>query len=138
MTLRRVPAGALVVRTGPSWRFAGGPLGTRSVSEFDGVTWEGERVRARSVWANGDYRAGPEVAEVRVRAMLETGDGALIYLGYAGRFLLRELAAGTGRVIMTGRAETAGERYGWLNATQIAGEGRLSEGRMTYDLYVLE
>ena len=138
MTLRLVPAGALVVRAGPSWRFAGGPLGTRSVSEFEGVAWEGERVRARSVWANGAYRAGPETAEVHVRAMLETGDAALIYLAYAGRFRLRGMAAGTGRVIMTGRAETADERYGWLNEAAIAGEGRLSAGRMTYDLYLLE
>ena len=48
------------------------------------------------------------------------------------------MAAGTGRVITTGRAGTADERCGWLNGTAIAGEGRLSAGRMTCDLYVLE
>ena len=126
MTLELTSLGTFTVHAGPSWRFAGGPLGTRSVSEFEGVTWESERVCARSVWANGTYRSGDAIVEVHVRAMLETSDAAMLYIDYVGRFRPRELAAGTGRVLMTGRFETADQRYDWLNATQVVGQGTLS------------
>ncbi len=137
MTLELSSLGTFTVHAGPSWRFSRGPLGTRSVSEFEGVTWESERVRARSVWANGTYRSGETIAEVHVRAMLETDDEAMLYIDYLGRFRRREMGAG-GREIMSGRIETADERYDWLNATQVVGKGTLFEDTMTYELYALE
>ena len=86
MTLELTDLGTLAVRTGDSWRFSRGPLGGRSTSILPGATWESERVRAEAVWINGTYHSGREIAEVNVRAMLETDDGALLYLDYFGRF----------------------------------------------------
>lgn len=133
-----IPLGTLTAHTGKSWRITDGPLGTRSVSELPRVVWDGDRVRARSHWANGTYRSTPHTGEVQVRTMLEADDGALIYLDYVGRFLPRGLAGGSGHVMMTGRIETADERYRWLNTTQVVGKGTLSEDRMTYEVFALE
>ena len=138
MTLELTDLGTFAVRTGDSWRFSRGPLGGRSVSILEGATWESERVRAEAVWINGTYRSGRETAEVNVRAMLETDDGALLYIDYVGRFRPQLMGTEGGPVMMSGRVDTPDERYDWLNATQIVGKGTLSDEVMTYELYALE
>lgn len=138
MTLELTGLGTLAVRTGDSWRFSRGPLGGRSVSILPGATWESERVRAEAVWINGTYRSGREIAEVNVRAMLETDDGALLYLDYFGRFRPMQMASEGGPVIMSGRVDTDDERYAWLNATQVVGKGQLADEVLGYELYALE
>ena len=138
MTLELTDLGTLAVRTGHSWRFTRGPLGGRSTSILPGATWESERVRAKAVWINGTYRSGRELAEVNVRAMLETDDGALLYLDYFGRFRPQLMASEGGPVMMAGRIETPDERYDWLNAIQVVGRGTLADDVMSYEMYALE
>ena len=137
MPLELAPFGTLTVHSGESWRLASGPRGARSVTSFDSLTWEAEGFRARAHWANGTYLAGPEIAEVNVRAMLETDDGALVYLDYVGRFVPAQMGSEGGPVYSTGRFETADERYAWLNATQAVGKGTRSGDVLTYEMYVL-
>ena len=108
------------------------------MSILEGATWESDRVRAEAVWINGTYRSGRETAEVNVRAMLETDDGALLYIDYVGRFRPQLMGTEGGPVMMSGRVDTPDERYDWLNATQVVGKGTLSDEVMTYELYALE
>ena len=146
MTLRLEPMGTLVIHVDESWNFMNGPVSGRSCSAFREVVWESPLLRARSVWANGSYRNGPEVAEPNIRVMFRTDEGVMIYLDYLVRVHLpsHTLPVGTpgkSPAIMSGRLEVddADSRFSWLNRTQVVGDGTLDLVAMTqsYDMHVL-
>ena len=65
-----------------------------------------------------------------VRQVIETDDGAIIYVTYRGRC---DRSRGTYTVAPT--FETSDERYSWLNAVQAIGKGGYVDGRMTYEMF---
>ena len=137
--------GKMTIYPDESWRFEGGPKGTRSVSRFKNAKWVGDGIRAESLWGNGTYTSSPEgIVEVTVRFLFETDDDALLYVDYLARFDWDEQASGVvAGPIMTGRIETNDERYAWLNKTQLIGKGSFEDGsgstamQMQYVLYAL-
>jgi hypothetical protein len=73
-----------------------------------------------------------------VRLAIQTDDGAVVLIRYAGRLLYvpgRESVAFTGPVF-----ETGDPRYQWLNAVQAVGKGIMSAdlSRIDYELYELQ
>ena len=146
MALTLQPFGELVVHIDESWSFANGPISGRSCTTFHEVVWDNDAFRARSVWANGSYQIGPEVAEPNIRVMFRAGDGTLIYLDYLVRVHMptHVLAPGTpGKTpaLLSGRLEIdeAHPELAWLNRTHVVGEGTLDMTAKTqsYDMFVV-
>ena len=146
MTLRLEPMGTLVVHIDESWSFTNGPIGGRSCTNFREVVWQSPQLNARSVWANGSYQTGPEVAEPNIRILFRADDDTLFYLDYVVRVHLPSHtlpvgAPGKSPAIMSGRFEVdeANPRYAWLNRTQVLGEGTLDLVAKTqsYDMHII-
>jgi len=113
----------------------GGPHGDRVVASVAGGTFEGERLRGTVVPPGGDWvtRHGGGKAQLDVRLMLVTDDGANILMQYKG---IADFKAGTARTAP--QFEVGDERYTWLNDVQAVGIGTLKpEGGVTYDVYAL-
>lgn len=141
MSLRMEPMGTLTVHIGDSWNVADGPIAGRSCSAFTGVDWTGPHLVARSVWGNGSYLNGPEVAEPHIRVFFRTDDDVPFYLDYIARAHLPTHVRGESPVIMAGRLEVpeSSDRYRWLNRTQVVGRGQLDTRAktQTYEMSVL-
>ena len=73
-----------------------------------------------------------------VRTLLETHDGALVYVSYRGRL---DLSGGPGATPSYAAPlfDTGDERYAWLNAIQAVAKGTLSDGgaTITYEVHEL-
>jgi hypothetical protein len=114
------------------------PAGSRWIFEVESGSFAGERITARlKGQANGDWlTVGPEgTGTLDVRALMETDDGALVFVLYNGRV---DLSAGLGAPLYsTPRFETGDPRYLWLNKIQAVGKGRLDGQTLTYDVYEL-
>lgn len=142
MTLTLQPFGTLTVHTGGgSWSFADGPIAGRSVTAFERVEWTNELFTATSVWANGTYRNGPEIAEPNIRIMFRCDDDSLLYVDYLARVHLPSNVTGATPSILHGAIEVpeANARLAWLNRTAIVGHGLLDTAHftMTYHIAVL-
>ena len=115
------------------------PAGGRYIFEVGAVTIEGARLRASLKGrAAADWLVvGPDgTGTLDVRALLETHDGALVYVQYPGRV---GLAAGAGApVYATPRFETGDVRYRWLNKIQAVGKGDFDGTTLTYELFELK
>jgi hypothetical protein len=111
------------------------PAGTRMIVEVVDGSLTGDRVsgrmkgRAAADWVT----IGPDgTVSIDVRALVETDDGALVFVHYTGR------AAAVGApVYATPRFETGDERYRWLNRVQAVGRGDLDGAVLTYELFEL-
>lgn len=138
--LKLLPLGQLALHVDQSWEMSG-PIWTRSVTSMKVAEWNCDLFRLRSLWANGSYQKGKDVAQVTVRALFEDQDGVRLFLDYLVRTDMPLHVQGRHPVIMSGRVEAdeAIEKYRWLNRTQVVGKGYLSqENRIqTYDMYAL-
>ena len=117
---------------------AGTPVGTRSIFEVESGTIDGDRVRATAKGQSGaDWvLITPDgTGMVDVRALVETHDGALIFIQYHGRTDLS--GGGRAPIYSTPRFETGDERYAWLNRIQAVAKGVLDRLTLTYDVYEL-
>jgi hypothetical protein len=134
------PMGQIVVEIeqGASWAFQDGPFGARSCTSFRGVVWKAPFFEARSLWSNGTYRSGGEVADAEIRAMLQTDDQTLMFLRYFARFSLVDRRAS---FTLAGQVEASAKspRFKWTDFAQIVGVGALdtSTWLLTYDVGVL-
>lgn len=142
MSLEIEPLGNFVVHIDPaqSWRIPDGPFGPRSTTQFKEAVWDSDAVRARSVWANGTYRAGPRVLEVEVRAMMKTEDEQMLFVQYVGRADFINHSTGQTPVFSAGRVEAPEPGpYAWLNDTAIVGKGFLdiTAGTQSYEFGML-
>jgi hypothetical protein len=64
--------------------------------------------------------------------MMETDDGAVIYVTYQGR---RDFSQGLDAPIYTApRFDTGDERYAWLNKIQAAAKGNVEGTTLTYEV----
>ena len=127
-----IPLATVSVAGGDRYTIDDGPFGNRVIAGIREGRWEGERLRADIVGPGGDWAMpGPGGAMLLdVRQVIETDDGAVIYVTYHGR-------ADRTRGTYTDRAtfETSDERYAWLNAVQAVGKGLLVDGRIVYEVY---
>ncbi len=128
-----------------------GPFGTRLVAGAAGGTFHGPRLMGKILPGGGDYILSDQngIWHLDVRLVLETDDGAFIYLQYAGVLEMNDKireARAAGRAMEFGEAyfmiqprfETGDPRYAWLNGVVSAGEGRIAPGRIEYKIYALE
>ena len=107
--------------------------------------WSGTTTcSARSVWANGSYQTGPEVAEPNIRVLFRADDDTLIYLDYLVACISRRTSCRSIARQVTGRCSGRLEideahPLAWLNRTQVIGDGTLdlSAKTQSYEMYVL-
>lgn len=142
MPIELEPLGRFVVHLDPAqtWRIPEGPFGARSTTQFKEAVWESDRIRARSVWANGTYRGGARLIEVEVRAMMQTDDEQMLFVQYTGRADFERHSAGQAPVLSTGRVEAPEPGpHAWLNDLAVAGKGMLdlAAGTQSYEFYAL-
>lgn len=106
----------------------------KAVVDFADATLEGAHIRARKVEESpaGDWLSvgGGNVANVDVRLLLRTDDGAHVYLQLTGRTDAKRFDPV--HVVATFDATT--EKYAWLNLAVAAGVGHL-QGK---DVVVIE
>ncbi|MGP4028150.1 DUF3237 domain-containing protein [Actinomadura sp. 3N407] len=140
----------LVVDLNPQLDMGAGPFGRRILFGGAGGTFDGPRLRGDVLPGGGDwalFRPGGSMT-LDVRLTLRTHDGALVYMGYGGRWItppeLRAAVAdpaGRHRVDPAGYYfrtnplfETGSERYAWLNDIVCVGSGYLVEGGIAYKI----
>jgi hypothetical protein len=114
-------------------------FGDRLIGELTGGRWEGERFKASMVGvAAADWAMVGEdgLTHVDVRMTLETDDGALVYVDYAG---LMDTAAEGAPIRTSLRFETPAAQYRWLTRTICVGEGRFDEPnlKVLYNVFEL-
>jgi hypothetical protein len=124
------------------------PHGERRIVPIEGGEFEGPRLRGRVLPNGADWMSirPDHVLAIDCRAALETHDGALIYMHYAGfRYgppnVMEALAHGEPvdpseyyfRISPT--FETGRDEYSWLNRIVAVGVGRRVPSGPIYDIY---
>ncbi len=128
-----------------------GPLGPRGIANITGGTVEGERVRGAVLRSGADWliQRSDGVMALDVRALVQTDDGALIYVTYVGRLhadpqvaarlfnLETQASVDPGDYYFRTNPvfETGDERYTWLNGIIAVGVGRLRPGGVNYTIH---
>lgn len=136
MTLELVPLCTMVAELATPFVLDGTPAGNRWIFEVSSARIDGERIRGTLKGrAAADWLlvAPDGTGMLDVRALIETDDGALVFVQYPGRV---DVSAG-GPTYATPRFETGDERYRWLNKIQAVAKGRLEGTTLTYDMYEL-
>ena len=112
------------------------PAGGRMIFEVRSGRVDGERLSGSLKGsANADWlTVGADgTGTVDVRALLETDDGALVFVQYQGRV---DLTTGTGSpIFIAPRFDTGDARYGWLNRVQALGKGVFDGQTLIYEVY---
>lgn len=123
-----------------------GGRGTRGIIEVTGGSFEGPHLRGEVLPFGADFLTvrSDGVAELDVRIILRTDDGAEIYMTYLGLSHTQSLgpygAPGEGERYFrtTPRFETGAEQYQWLNQILAVGVGQPSEpGMVRYLVYAI-
>lgn len=131
-----VPLCTFEASLGAMHMIGNGPAGGRTVAEVTGGTVTGERLSGAvkgNAAADWMRTSKDGVATLDVRVVVETDDGALIYITYEGRADWSE-GPGTKPIYMAPKFETSDERYTWLNSIQAVGKGQLGAGTVTYEI----
>ena len=136
------------IALGPLQELGDTPLGRRRVIPIVGGSFQGERLNGRVLAGGADWQlVRPDgVAELDARYVLETNDGARIYVmnfGYrhGPADVLRRLADGKPvepslyYMRTTPRFETAAERYNWLNRTLCVATGARRAESVELDIF---
>jgi hypothetical protein len=136
MTIELVPLCTLTAVLRRPHVLAKTPVGGRWIFEVESGKADGDRLQATlKGQANGDWlTVGPDgTGTLDVRALMETDDGALIYLHYTGR---TDMSAGAGKPLYSApQFETGDDRYRWLNAVQAVGKGSFDGSTLVYEVY---
>jgi hypothetical protein len=111
--LELIPLARVSVAAGAIYKVADGPFGNRVIAAISEGRWEGERLAGNIVGAGGDWvmPSDGDAMLLDVRQVIETDDGAIVYVTYQGRC---DRSRGTYTLAPT--FETADERSIWLNA----------------------
>jgi hypothetical protein len=138
MTIELVPLCTATIRLAEPFFLPETPNGTRVIAECRSFDVTGERLTAHlkgaaaADWLTLDGRAQ---GTLDVRVLLETDDGALVFVTYRGRI---DLSAGPDAATSYAAPlfDTGDERYLWLNSIQAVAKGTLSDGGATlvYDI----
>ena len=127
------------------------PEGIRVNAYVTGGEVSGPKLRGRLLPVGGDWLTirTDGVGVLDVRATIETHDGALIYVTYAGvidlgedgyqKFLQGEPPASGTPIRTAPRFHTAHPDYQWLNRLQCLGIGQafLERSEVVYDVYAV-
>lgn len=111
-----------------------GPNGTRVIVAITGGTVSGPRIKGtiESLGADWLTMRSDGTAQLDVRALIRTDDGAVIHTSYKGIMAPTE----TGRRITTAPLfETGDAGYAWLNSVQAVAIGEPGNGIVEYDVY---
>lgn len=104
------------------------------IGELTSVRYEGERLSGsmKGAAAADWLRLSPDgVGTLDVRLTIETDDGALVFVEYAGRLNLPTMTAYAAPLF-----HTADERYLWLNSVQAVAKGTFPElGTLVYEIF---
>lgn len=127
-----IPLATATIAAGDRYKIDDGPFGNRVIAGIRTGRWDGERLRGTIVGPGADWAMpGPGGAMLLdVRQVVQTDDGAVIYVTYHGR---ADRNRGTYTIAPT--FETSDERYLWLNAVQAVGKGRLTDDGIVYEIY---
>lgn len=120
------PAPVVIPRTG----------GNLTVVTVMSGTFEGPIVRGRILpVAGGDWVSVRSDGSMRldVRLVLETHDGALVYMTYGGVGITE--ADGSISLRTAPLFETADDRYSWMNRLQAVATGTVGPGTVTYEVF---
>jgi hypothetical protein len=141
MELRPLGTLALTFASDRLFMLGATPIGTRIIQEIGSAELVGDRLKATmkgAAAADWCTLTDGGLARFDIRLLLETADGALIYLPYTGK---ADWSSGPaqGTIFAVAQPETADERYSWLNAIQVVGEGHIAEDGtgVTYQLFEL-
>lgn len=135
--LELVPLGRMVATLRRPFVLEGTPAGGRRIFEVESGRIEGPRLRAslRGAAAADWLTVGPDgTGSLDVRALVETDDGALVFVHYTGRV---DLSQPGSPVYATPRFDCGDERYRWLNRVQAVGKGRFDGTTLEYELFEL-
>ncbi len=120
--------------------------GERLIADLDGGTFEGPKLKGKVRASGADWAliCSDGTLKIDVRTVLETDDGAVIYMPYRGRMVMSDMI---GKILADGEGETqygdtywvtqiqfetGDERYAWLNSVMAVGEGKLAPSLATY------
>jgi len=139
MTIELVPLCTATIRLAEPFFVPDTPLGTRVIAECRSFDVTGERITAHmkgSAAADWLTLDGRFQGTLDVRTLLETDDGAPVFVSYRGRI---DLAAGADAATSYAAPlfDTGDERYLWLNRIQAIAKGAVSDGGTTlvYEMY---
>ena len=110
------------------------PAGERRIFEVASGTIAGERISGtmKGTAAADWLLVGPDgTGTIDVRALVETDDGALVFIQYNGRV---DVSVPGAPVYSTPRFETGDDRYRWINKIQAVGKGHFDGTTLTYEL----
>jgi hypothetical protein len=136
--LELVPLGRMSAVLRTPHVLAGTPAGDRWIFEVEDGSFRGDRLCGTVVGrANADWMVvGPDgTGSLDVRALMETDDGAPVFVHYTGRV---DVSAGRGApVYATPRFDTGDDRYRWLNRVQAVAKGSFDGTTLVYDVFEL-
>ena len=126
--------------------------GERLVADLGGGTFEGPKLKGKVRASGADWAllCNDGTIKIDVRAVLETDDGAVIYMPYRGRIVVSDaigkvLADGEGGTqygdtywITQVQFECGDERYAWLNTIMAIGEGKLAPNLASYRVFAVQ
>jgi hypothetical protein len=115
------------------------PAGTRAIVPVREAVFEGERFRGKAHGTTGaDWVtvAADNTATIDVRMLVETHDGAFVYVWYRGRSDFSE-GPGGAPIYVAPLFETGDARYAWLNRVQAVAKSELVANSLVYEMYEL-
>jgi hypothetical protein len=129
-----------------------GPLGERIIADLTGGSFEGPKLKGKLRASGADWILLSPEGNLRldVRAVLETDDGAVIYMPYRGIMVMHdklrkvlfehtgETGSSDGYWVTQLQFETRDERYTWLNNVMAVAEGTIAPNKASYRVYAVE
>lgn len=126
------------------------PAGLRRIAPVTGGSFTGPRLAGSVLPGGADWVMNrPDgVMLIDVRLTLKTDDGALVYVGYQGRFKAGSeamarfgkgalLSADEYSLAISARLECGDPRYTWVNDLIIVGTGEQTRSGPIYDLFAI-
>lgn len=142
LSVEVVPLATMDLKMAQPVRLDDTPSGTRIIVEFVEARWAGDRLQARSIGhTHGDWlTVGPDgTGSLDFRMLLETDDGAVIYVFGLGRNDADGFFDGAANYF-TMSFETGHADYKWLNRIQAVAKGRLDSAtpsEIRFEVYEL-
>ena len=148
MTLQSEFLATLSIAVGDSHILEDTPAGWRRIDTFSGGSLIGPRIRGRIVSGGSDalLRRRDGAMQPDVRLIVQTDDGALIFVTYRGirhgpPEVMRRIADGEDvppaeyYLRSTPYFETGAARYDWLNRIVAVGVGRREPSAAVYEIH---
>ena len=122
------------------------------IADLSGGSFEGPKLKGTVRASGADWATVRSDGNMRldVRMVLETDDGAVIYMPYRASVVINEALQqvledesgetefGDSYWITQAQFETGDERYIWLNSKMAVGEGKLAPNLVSYRVFTVE